>query len=128
HRLPRQRRSRTGDLRGPGGHGRTRGGHVRPGRAAAARLRALDRLRDRSGRPDRRRSQRGGRLPDGAEQRGRARLHGAAPPAGHGVHHYYFWVYALDTRVAGEPTLEEFLTSYGDHVIEQNRVVGTYSA
>jgi phosphatidylethanolamine-binding protein (PEBP) family uncharacterized protein len=37
-------------------------------------------------------------------------------------------VYALDTRVAGEPTLEEFLTSYGDHVIEQNRVVGTYSA
>ncbi|HLU98416.1 MAG TPA: YbhB/YbcL family Raf kinase inhibitor-like protein [Thermobifida alba] len=77
----------------------------------------MDRLRDRSGRPDRRRSRRGGRLPDGA-----------APPAGHGVHHYYFWVYALDTRVAGEPTLEEFLTSYGDHVIEQNRVVGTYSA
>lgn len=53
---------------------------------------------------------------------------GPRPPAGHGVHHYYFWVYALDTRVAGEPTLEEFLTSYGDHVIEQNRVVGTYSA
>lgn len=53
---------------------------------------------------------------------------GPRPPASHGVHHYYFWVYALDTRVAGEPTLEEFLTSYGDHVIEQNRVVGTYSA
>lgn len=53
---------------------------------------------------------------------------GLQPPPGHGIHHYYLWAYALDVAVAGEPTREEFLTAYGDHVIEQNRLVGTYSA
>ena len=52
---------------------------------------------------------------------------GPRPPAGHGDHHYYFWVYALDAEVEGEPSREEFLTRYGDHVLEQNRVVGVYS-
>ena len=52
---------------------------------------------------------------------------GPLPPEGHGDHHYYFWVYALDTTVEGEPTREEFLTRYGDHILEQNRVVATYS-
>ncbi|MER6530199.1 YbhB/YbcL family Raf kinase inhibitor-like protein [Streptomyces sp. NPDC001508] len=53
---------------------------------------------------------------------------GPQPPPEHGRHHYYFWVYALDTAVNGEPTREEFLSAYGNHVIEQNRLVGTYSA
>ncbi|MGW2514140.1 YbhB/YbcL family Raf kinase inhibitor-like protein [Streptomyces scopuliridis] len=53
---------------------------------------------------------------------------GPQPPPGHGTHRYCFWVYALDTAVTGEPTREEFLSAYGDHVIEQNRLVGTYSA
>lgn len=52
---------------------------------------------------------------------------GPRPPAGHGTHHYYFWVYALDSAVEGTPTREEFLDAYGEHIIEQNRVVGTYS-
>ena len=52
---------------------------------------------------------------------------GPRPPAGHGDHHYYFWVYALDTQVEGEPSREEFLTRYGDNIVAQNRVVGTYS-
>lgn len=51
---------------------------------------------------------------------------GPQPPAGHGVHHYYFWVYALNRRVVGEPTREEFLRDYADAVIEQARLVGTY--
>jgi hypothetical protein len=51
---------------------------------------------------------------------------GPLPPAGHGLHHYYFWVYALDTSVEGTPSREEFLSRYGDHIIEQNRVMGTY--
>lgn len=51
---------------------------------------------------------------------------GPQPPAGHGVHHYYFWVYALNRPVAGEPTREEFLRDYADAVIEQARTVGTY--
>jgi Raf kinase inhibitor-like YbhB/YbcL family protein len=51
---------------------------------------------------------------------------GPQPPPGHGVHHYYFWVYALSTEVEGTPSREEFLERYGDDIIEQNRVVGTY--
>jgi hypothetical protein len=53
---------------------------------------------------------------------------GPQPPPGHGVHHYYFWVYALDRPVKGEPTREEFLTEYADSIIEQNRFVATYSS
>lgn len=52
---------------------------------------------------------------------------GPQPPVGHGTHHYYFWVYALDTEVVGEPSREEFLSLYGNNVIEQARFVATYS-
>jgi Raf kinase inhibitor-like YbhB/YbcL family protein len=52
---------------------------------------------------------------------------GPQPPPGHGLHHYYFWVYALDAPVTGTPTREEFLAQYADHVVEQNRVVAVYS-
>lgn len=51
---------------------------------------------------------------------------GPRPPAGHGRHHYYFWVYALDRALTGTPTRREFLETYGDAIIEQNRTVGTY--
>ena len=51
---------------------------------------------------------------------------GPQPPGGHGPHHYYFWVYALDTRVDGAPSRNDFLETYGDHIIEQNRFVGIY--
>lgn len=51
---------------------------------------------------------------------------GPMPPAGHGTHHYYFWVYALNRAVIGEPTREEFLRDYADAVIEQARLVGRY--
>jgi Raf kinase inhibitor-like YbhB/YbcL family protein len=51
---------------------------------------------------------------------------GPQPPAGHGPHHYYFWVYALDTKVEGAPSREQFLERYKDNIIEQNRIVGVY--
>lgn len=51
---------------------------------------------------------------------------GPRPPAGHGPHRYYFWVYALSRPVDGTPSLRDFLDGYGDAVIEQNRVVGVY--
>lgn len=51
---------------------------------------------------------------------------GPEPPHGHGQHHYYFWVYALDTAVEGTPTREEFLARYGANIIEQNRFVAHY--
>ena len=51
---------------------------------------------------------------------------GPQPPVGHGVHHYYFWVFALSRRVLGEPTREAFLDEYADAIIEQARLVGTF--
>jgi Raf kinase inhibitor-like YbhB/YbcL family protein len=53
---------------------------------------------------------------------------GPAPPPGHGSHHYYFWVYALDEdpRLEAGLTRRQVLERIEDHVIEQARVVGTY--
>lgn len=54
---------------------------------------------------------------------------GPAPPPGHGTHHYYFFLYALDTEVTDGPGLSrlDLLSRIEDHVIEMNRLVGTYS-
>jgi Raf kinase inhibitor-like YbhB/YbcL family protein len=54
---------------------------------------------------------------------------GPAPPPGHGTHHYYFWVYALDEDLDLPSGLgrRALLERIEDHVIEQARVVGTYS-
>ncbi len=53
---------------------------------------------------------------------------GPAPPPGHGPHHYYFWVYALDADLGLEPGLDrrELLSRIEDHVIEQARTIGIY--
>lgn len=53
---------------------------------------------------------------------------GPAPPPGHGKHHYYFWVYALDDDLDLPPGLDrrELIDRIEDHVIEQARVIGTY--
>ncbi|PVW02148.1 YbhB/YbcL family Raf kinase inhibitor-like protein [Microbacterium sp. Gd 4-13] len=53
--------------------------------------------------------------------------YGPQPPAGHGEHHYYFWVFALSRRVEGTPSREEFLDEYADAIIEQARTVGLFS-
>ena len=54
---------------------------------------------------------------------------GPAPPPGHGTHHYYFWVYALDDDLDLPPGLDRraLLERIEDHVIEQARAIGTYS-
>lgn len=53
---------------------------------------------------------------------------GPAPPKGHGPHHYYFWLYALDGELDLKPNMnrEELLDTIADHVIEQARLVGVY--
>ena len=53
---------------------------------------------------------------------------GPNPPEGHGTHHYYFWVVALDAELDLEPglTLWQFLEKAEPHVIAMNRLVGTY--
>ncbi|OOC10679.1 YbhB/YbcL family Raf kinase inhibitor-like protein [Thioalkalivibrio halophilus] len=54
---------------------------------------------------------------------------GPMPPGGHGVHHYFFWVLALDADLQAPPglTLEQFLERAEPHVIGMNRLVATYT-
>jgi len=70
----------------------------------------------------------GGEVVEGRNSFGNTTYNGPAPPPGHGPHHYYFWIYALDTDLGLEPGLErrELLDRIEDHVIEQARIVGTY--
>lgn len=67
-------------------------------------------------------------LVHGTNSLGNAGYTGPAPPPGHGVHHYYFWVYALDEDLGLEPGLDRrgLFERIEDHVIEQARVIGTY--
>ena len=65
----------------------------------------------------------------GLNTMGDAAYMGPAPPANHGNHHYYFWLYALDEALdlpAGL-TRRRLHEEIEDHVIEQARLVGTYS-
>lgn len=53
---------------------------------------------------------------------------GPMPPEGHGSHHYYFWVLALDQALAVEPglSLGQLLERAEPHLLGMNRLVGTY--
>jgi Raf kinase inhibitor-like YbhB/YbcL family protein len=53
---------------------------------------------------------------------------GPMPPNGHGPHHYYFWLLALDSelKLPAGLTLWEFLKRAEAHVVGMNRLVGTY--
>lgn len=53
---------------------------------------------------------------------------GPAPPRGHGVHHYHFKVYALDTAldVATGLDKKQLLDKMRGHVIAEGELVGTY--
>jgi Raf kinase inhibitor-like YbhB/YbcL family protein len=64
----------------------------------------------------------------GTNSFGTAGYNGPAPPPGHGPHHYYFWVYALDEELDLAPGLgrRALLGRIEDHVIEQARLIGVY--
>jgi hypothetical protein len=53
---------------------------------------------------------------------------GPYPPKGHGVHHYYFWIYALGKELKLRPGLdrERLLEAISGDILEQARLVGTY--
>jgi Raf kinase inhibitor-like YbhB/YbcL family protein len=53
---------------------------------------------------------------------------GPAPPPGHGTHHYFFKLYALDTALDLPPglTKDELLAAMKGHVLEEAQVMGTY--
>ncbi len=54
---------------------------------------------------------------------------GPAPPRGHGIHHYYFRLYALDKKLEIPPhtTKRDLFKAMEGHVIAQGRLMGTYS-
>ncbi|HLT90135.1 MAG TPA: YbhB/YbcL family Raf kinase inhibitor-like protein [Woeseiaceae bacterium] len=66
---------------------------------------------------------------EGTNNFGRTRYGGPMPPPGHGTHHYYFWLMALDAEPDLPPGLSmwELLDRIEPHVIGMNRLVGTYS-
>ena len=53
---------------------------------------------------------------------------GPYPPNGHGIHHYHFWIYALDDTLKLNPglSLEQLWEAIGPHISEQARIVGLY--
>ena len=54
---------------------------------------------------------------------------GPMPPPGHGTHHYYFWILALDTMLSLPVGLNmvELFSEIEPAVVGMNRLVGTYS-
>ena len=54
---------------------------------------------------------------------------GPMPPEGHGTHHYFFWLLALDADPKLEPglTMWELLEKIEPNVVAMNRLVGTYT-
>lgn len=66
------------------------------------------------------------RFRHGPQDAGGTDYFGPKPPAGHGIHHYYFTLYALDTSVQGEPSRAEFLSRYSENILEIARIVGTF--
>ncbi|RYG35172.1 YbhB/YbcL family Raf kinase inhibitor-like protein [bacterium] len=53
---------------------------------------------------------------------------GPKPPPGHGPHHYFFWLFALDTALDLPSGLsrEELGKAIDGHIIEQERLIGTF--
>ena len=53
---------------------------------------------------------------------------GPAPPPGHGDHHYYFQLFALDSALdfTAPPTLHQIKSAIEDHVLAHGETVGLY--
>ncbi|WP_111642161.1 YbhB/YbcL family Raf kinase inhibitor-like protein [Marinimicrobium alkaliphilum] len=64
----------------------------------------------------------------GTNDTGTQAYSGPMPPEGHGVHHYYFWVLALDSDKTFDAglTLWDFLAQAEPHILGMNRLLGTY--
>lgn len=69
-----------------------------------------------------------GNFIEGTNSGGEQGYSGPAPPPGHGLHHYYFWVYALDNAFDLKPglTRRELLDLIGDNILVQARYIGVY--
>ncbi len=65
---------------------------------------------------------------EGVNDAGNSGYNGPAPPPGHGLHRYFFWVLALDQELNLEAglTLEQFLEKVEPHILGMNRMMGSY--
>ncbi len=54
--------------------------------------------------------------------------HGPMPPPGHGVHHYHFKLYALDTQLDLKSGADKqaLLSAMDGHIVGQGELIGTY--
>jgi hypothetical protein len=59
---------------------------------------------------------------------GRAGYGGPMPPRGHGAHHYYFKLYALDAELnlPAKATRKHLEDAMGGHVLAKAELIGTY--
>jgi Raf kinase inhibitor-like YbhB/YbcL family protein len=59
---------------------------------------------------------------------GRIGYGGPAPPKGHGLHHYHFKLYALDTALNLRPGADNkaLLAAMAGHVLAEGELIGTY--
>ena len=64
----------------------------------------------------------------GVNSSGSMGYRGPAPPRGHGVHHYHFRLYALDTPLEAEAGWDKaaLLAAIEGHVLGRAELVGTY--
>lgn len=53
---------------------------------------------------------------------------GPMPPPGHGLHHYHFKLYALDTALDVQPGLDkkQLLAQMKGHILAEGELIGTY--
>ncbi|RYG47414.1 YbhB/YbcL family Raf kinase inhibitor-like protein, partial [bacterium] len=65
---------------------------------------------------------------EGVNSAGTEGYAGPKPPPGHGPHHYFFWLFALDTALDLPAGLsrEELIREIDGHVLEQERYVGVF--
>ena len=64
----------------------------------------------------------------GVHSRNKPGYMGPMPPQGHGVHHYYFMLFALDEQLMLPEglTFWQLLEKIEPHLLATNRLVGTY--
>ena len=65
---------------------------------------------------------------NGVNDFGNLGYNGPMPPPGHGVHHYFWWLLALNEDLNLEAGLSQWqlLERIEPHIIGMNRIVGTY--
>ncbi|MBN1417282.1 MAG: YbhB/YbcL family Raf kinase inhibitor-like protein [Planctomycetes bacterium] len=65
---------------------------------------------------------------EGKNDFGRTAYGGPMPPPGHGVHHYYFRLYALGVALDLKPgaTKAQLLKAMKGHVLAEGELIGTY--